>query len=1097
MPLPTNEAQESIARRLAQHRNVAVQGPPGTGKTHTIRNLICHLMAQRQAGAGRRAEGGPAAGAPRRPARGDPVALPGRARPHHRPAGPAPAGRAGAVRPGGHPRPAGPRSAGSSGCTGLLEEAERELAAALGGLRAIAENEAVHLPDRRRPAVARRGGRLAAGARRRARRHPRRGPPHARRPLTADEFAALLELAARTVRRRPGRGAAARCRRPAMLPDAVDGRAPRAGSSPRTRAELRAGWPQPVSTSVRYGRSAGRRSTSSPGSCTTRSPGCAAGRARGPTGSAGCCSRSALADDVGPITSPPPSALLAELAALTRTVAGHRVTVPDAYLAGTAPAAGRARRAAAAVRRRQGREPAAAGRALPARRRVPGRRRAAAHRRGRRRGRRLGAPRCRAQAASSATRWTEWLESLALPRGPGIPEVWAGRLLADAAVARTGTRDAGPALRATRPPAARPRAELTVDVPAAALAELVGRCSASSPTTGSSPMSASWAPCCRPGCRRRRQRAVAAARPSRGRTTWPAGTASLDEVRRLAALRPDAERFTRTRANGSAGAAPEWAAQIDAGHGARPVAGAACLDALAVAAGADLVRRRDRQRRPGGARPAGRAGPRQDPAAHRRAGRRVRLAGGRRAASTTGGGPRSPTGPPRCARSARAPGGTPRPGRRTRSGRWSRRVDAVPVWVMSVDRAIEQFAGGAHFDVVIVDEASQADLFALPVLSLAERAVVVGDDQQIGPQLGFVGSVAGLIHSHLGDVPSAEHFDPECSPLRPRGAALAGADPAHRALPVRAADHRVLRRGTTTTARSAVAGRPAGRLGDPVRAVFLPDGRAPAARRLRRRQRGRGGRAGRAGRGDRRATRRTTAQTLGVISLLSTSGQAALPAAPAARGDRRGRDRGAAAAGRRRVHVPGRRARRGAGVDGGRPTTTAAGRRVHQARLPPPDQRRRVPGPRPAVDLPLGAAGGSLPADDARALLLTYARTPVDRRGVRRPGAALRQRLRAGRCCAGCCSAGYRPMPQFRIGGYRIDFVLNAPDGRRLAIECDGDGYHGPEQWESDMRRQAVLERVGNCVFVRIRGSIFARDPEAALRAGVAADRRAAGSAGL
>ena len=71
-------------------------------------------------------------------------------------------------------------------------------------------------------------------------------------------------------------------------------------------------------------------------------------------------------------------------------------------------------------------------------------------------------------------------------------------------------------------------------------------------------------------------------------------------------------------------------------------------------------------------------------------------------------------------------------------------------------------AGGARFDVVIVDEASQADLFALPVLSLADRAVV-GDDQQIGPQLGFVGTVSGLINSHLGDVPSAEHFDPESS----------------------------------------------------------------------------------------------------------------------------------------------------------------------------------------------------------------------------------------------------------------------------------------------------------------------------------------------
>src|SRR3954464_8628508 len=31
------------------------------------------------------------------------------------------------------------------------------------------------------------------------------------------------------------------------------------------------------------------------------------------------------------------------------------------------------------------------------------------------------------------------------------------------------------------------------------------------------------------------------------------------------------------------------------------------------------------------------------------------------------------------------------------------------------------------------------------------------------------------------------------------------------------------------------------------------------------------------------------------------------------------------------------------------------------------------------------------------------------------------------------------------------------------------------------MRRQAVLERVGNCVFVRIRGSIFAREPEVAM----------------
>ena len=44
MPLPTNPEQELVARRLAEHRGVTVQGPPGTGKTHTIANLISHLV---------------------------------------------------------------------------------------------------------------------------------------------------------------------------------------------------------------------------------------------------------------------------------------------------------------------------------------------------------------------------------------------------------------------------------------------------------------------------------------------------------------------------------------------------------------------------------------------------------------------------------------------------------------------------------------------------------------------------------------------------------------------------------------------------------------------------------------------------------------------------------------------------------------------------------------------------------------------------------------------------------------------------------------------------------------------------------------------
>jgi very-short-patch-repair endonuclease len=55
----------------------------------------------------------------------------------------------------------------------------------------------------------------------------------------------------------------------------------------------------------------------------------------------------------------------------------------------------------------------------------------------------------------------------------------------------------------------------------------------------------------------------------------------------------------------------------------------------------------------------------------------------------------------------------------------------------------------------------------------------------------------------------------------------------------------------------------------------------------------------------------------------------------------------------------------------------------------------------------------------------------------------------------------FRVEPQVECGGYRIDFVVEGAEGRRLAIECDGDRFHGPGQWPADMARQRVLERAG------------------------------------
>jgi very-short-patch-repair endonuclease len=56
---------------------------------------------------------------------------------------------------------------------------------------------------------------------------------------------------------------------------------------------------------------------------------------------------------------------------------------------------------------------------------------------------------------------------------------------------------------------------------------------------------------------------------------------------------------------------------------------------------------------------------------------------------------------------------------------------------------------------------------------------------------------------------------------------------------------------------------------------------------------------------------------------------------------------------------------------------------------------------------------------------------------------------------------GYRVIPQVPAAGYRIDMVAEGGDDRRLAIELDGDAFHGPDRWPADMARQRVLERAG------------------------------------
>ncbi len=61
--------------------------------------------------------------------------------------------------------------------------------------------------------------------------------------------------------------------------------------------------------------------------------------------------------------------------------------------------------------------------------------------------------------------------------------------------------------------------------------------------------------------------------------------------------------------------------------------------------------------------------------------------------------------------------------------------------------------------------------------------------------------------------------------------------------------------------------------------------------------------------------------------------------------------------------------------------------------------------------------------------------------------------------------------PQYKVasGKYRIDLVSSLPNGVKIAIECDGDKWHGLEQRQHDIGRQNELERHG-WQFFRVRG---------------------------
>jgi len=1069
MPMPTNDAQESIARRLAVHRNVAVQGPPGTGKTHTIRNLICHLVAH-----GKRVLVLAQKEDPLRvlrdglPEEIQPLCLAILGRSVDQLVQLQIAARELSDRAATLDREA--EAEWVRRLIGEISQAEVELGEAQAQLRAAAERESVSY-DGRTP------GEVGDWLHRNedAGFIPDTVPPGVPAPLEPAEFVTLFDLARRLT-------AADRTAALGVLPP--DGSLPTGEALAARRDALRDARKVVEALEDRGLAIAGVRRL---GKSTVDD---LARQLRVATEDL-TRREDSWTDRLGHLVRDPSwqavwdghvtacQQLLTELGARTTFVAGRDVEVPAELAAEPRRLLGQLTE----IRTRY-----AAGKKVN--RLTQG----DLHRL---------TEQCRVDGEPLRTasdvdvviatvertrlrneldkRWAEWTPRLAAPvpaDGGTEPELWAGRLLAEAVHALDWEQRRWPALHATvaelyprvaRTPDTRELAELAGAVEAAENVFLVDRLGTEDRAMGE------WLE--HAGAESPVVRRLAAAWRHGDLPSWDV---ALDEVRRLWTIRPDATRFVALHERLTA-VCPQWAALVDAGDvdvlpetaedaerawrwrqaqtWFEDVVGTVDTAAL----GRRIERCREQIRRLTRDLVVTSAWLEVSLILDDR--RKAALADWTAALRKIGKGTgKSAAHWQAVARLAMAEA-----------------VTAVPVWIMSIDRALEQFRGGVPlFDVVIVDEASQADIFALPVLSLARRAVVVGDDQQIGPQLVGVPTdrVNALIANHLPDVPSAAHFDTESSLY----------DHAVRRSPERILLTEHFRcvpaiigfSGETYYDRKIQplrADRPTG-LGEAVTAVYVPDGRREVlpeygevniaeAEALVARV------------GQLLADPAYDGKTLGVVSLLSGSGQAAYL-------QHRLRELvGPETLERRELRVGDPYTFQGDErdivlismvVSTHDETFGAFTKRDFHRRINVASSRARD-----QMWLFHSVRLNDMAPDDARAMLLGYCLRPraaddsatsaEDRCENDFQRAVLRRMV----------ARGLRPVSQFRLGNFGIDFVLSAPDGQRLAVECDGDRYHGAEAFAADLRRQAILERVGHCVFVRLRASRFHRDPDAAM----------------
>ncbi|MGE0227479.1 MAG: AAA domain-containing protein [Dehalococcoidia bacterium] len=405
--------------------------------------------------------------------------------------------------------------------------------------------------------------------------------------------------------------------------------------------------------------------------------------------------------------------------------------------------------------------------------------------------------------------------------------------------------------------------------------------------------------------------------------------------------------------------------------------------------------------------------------------------------------------------------------------------EAVPVWIMPVSRVVETFDFRAtEFDVVIIDEASQSDVLALTALYLGRQVVIVGDNEQVSPDpVGQrLDDLQRLIDQYLVNIPNREIYDGRTSIYDLGGIAFPGSvmlkehfrcvpeiiqfsnDLSYegKILPLRdTSDVQLKPHVIAHRVEGERAGGTSSRAVNHAEAEFIASAIIAACEMPEYRD-----------------------ATFGVISMLGEEQARLIDGALRERLDP--------------AEFEGRRILAGTPpqfqgderdvvflslVDspGEGPLTMrqdeALKRRYNVAASRARDQLWVVHSLSPERDLKPG---------DLRERLIRYAQSPTAM--MARIGAATANAQSPFEEAVGAALGrrGYRVESQHPVGAYRIDLVVHGSDQRRVAIECDGERWHTRENLAQDLARQAQLERLG-WRFIRIRGSEYYRDPEGAL----------------